>query len=210
MIIYRNIPQGSLLWFLIRAGNLTASRFQNILKKGRGDAPSATRVTECINLATERLTGKPLPPVEGVKALEWGKRQEPAAKRAYSLQTGRLVQEVGFIRHNKLKAGASPDGLIGRDGGLELKCPYNSTIHTRTLKFGLPKEHLPQIQGCLWITKRDWWDFGSFDPRMPLDLQLYIQRVERDDEYIEKLEGAVRTFLGEVEALFSQLTNKGA
>ena len=102
-------------------------------------------------------------------------------------------------------AGASPDGYVSDDGGLEIKCPYQTAIHIETLQKGMPKEHTPQVQGCMWISGRQWWDFVSYDPRLPEALQLYVQRIERDQAFIDKLEEEVRRFLVEVDQTVEEL-----
>ena len=127
-----------------------------------------------------------------------GTEREPMARRAYEIQTGVLVHEVGFCRHDTLDAGASPDGIVELEGLIEIKCP-NSTTHQTTLLEGMNEDHLYQIQGQLWITGYDWCDFVSYDPRMPKGLDLYVQRVPRDDAFIAQLESGVREFLALVD-----------
>lgn len=199
-----NAPQGSGAWLAERAGHVTASRFKDVLAKIKtGEA--ATRKAYKIQLVTERLTGLP---VESFKnaAMEWGTAQEPVAREAYEASTGVLVDTAGFLKHPAMKwCGGSPDGLIGEDGGIEIKCPHNSTVHVETLMGGMPSDHVAQVQGNLWITGRQWWDFVSFDPRMPERLQIYVQRIERDDKYIAVLQAEVKAFLFEVEALHARL-----
>lgn len=107
---------------------------------------------------------------------------EGFAREAYELETGNVVQQVGFITHPDFPSvGASPDGLIGTDGGLELKCPRSSAIHLERFLSGIPAEYIPQIQGCMWVTGRKWWHFCSYDPRMPASHQLLHILVPRDD-----------------------------
>ena len=199
-----NAPQGSGAWLAERAGHVTASRFKDVLAKIKtGEA--ATRKAYKIQLVTERLTGLP---VESFKnaAMEWGTAQEPVAREAYEARTGVLVDLADFLKHPAMKwCGGSPDGLIGEDGGIEIKCPHNSTVHVETLMGGMPSDHVAQVQGNLWITGRQWWDFVSFDPRMPERLQIYVQRIERDDKYIATLQAEVEAFLSEVEALHARL-----
>src|SRR3990167_7463630 len=139
-------------------------------------------------------------------AMEWGAEQEQRSRMDYEAQTGALIEEVGFIRHKTLKGvGGSPDGLIGTDGGWESKSPFNSANHIYTLLEGMPEEHFPQIQGLMWITGRKWWDFQSFDPRLPEPLCRYVKRIQRDDKYIAALEAEVISFLAEIEAVIKQL-----
>ena len=104
-------------------------------------------------------------------------------------------------------AGASPDGIIDLEGGIEIKNP-TSPVHLATLLDGMSDDYLPQVQGAMWITGYDWWDFVSYDPRMPDNLQVYVQRIERDNEYISKLDAAVRAFSDEVDATIDRLMRK--
>lgn len=200
-----NAPaQGSMEWLAARAGHATASRFKDILATIKtGEA--ATRRSYRMQLVTERLTGLP---VESYKnaAMEWGTNTEPLARMAYEALTGSLVEEAPFILHPTIKwVGASPDGLVGEDGMVEIKCPFQSTVHVETLQVGMPPEHVAQIQGNLWVNGRAWCDFICFDPRMPERLTVFTQRITRDDEYIRTLRLAVAKFLDEVDALYSEL-----
>lgn len=199
--------QGSPEWFAARCGRATASRFADLLATIKtGEA--ASRRNYRAQLVCERLTGVPAESFESA-AMKWGTENEPFARMAYEAQTGQIVEETGFIPHPELMAGASPDGLIGDDGGVEIKAP-NTAQHIDTLLKGMPPEHIPQIQGCMWLTGRLWWDFVSFDPRLPEKLQLYVQRIPRDDVYIAKLALAVGVFLGEVDDLVAELEKKAA
>lgn len=141
--------------------------------------------------------------------MRFGAEQEPFARIAYEAVTGNVVLQVAFIRHPELAAGASPDGLIGLDGQIELKCP-NTATHIDALLKGMDPGHIPQIQGNLWMSGRAWADFVSYDPRMPERMQLYIQRVPRDDAYIKRLEAEVRKFLSEVDKVQAELEAKWA
>lgn len=204
-----NAPQGSQEWLSERAGSVTASRFKDVLAKVKTGEASSRRNYR-IQLVTERLTGTP---VESYKnaAMEWGTQTEPMARMAYEAVSNEIVEEVGFIKHPSVEwCGGSPDGLINEDGGIEIKCPYVSTVHVETLMSGgIPSEHMAQVQGAMWITGRKWYDFVSFDPRMPEHLRLYIFRVERDEQYIENLSIEVSRFLKEADELYAQLM-KGA
>ena len=192
-------------WFLERLGHATASKFADALSKGKNGEESASRRNYKLQLVTERLTGQPS---EGYSnaAMEWGTEQEPYARAAYEAYSGTIVDECGFIRHSGgLKAGASPDGLVGDNGIIEIKCP-NSATHVETLvSRAMPSKYISQVQGQLWITNRDWCDFVSFDPRMPGPLQLFVVRVPRDEERIELIADGIRGFLLEVSALEAQL-----
>lgn len=193
-------------WFKARCGMATASKFKDILAKTKTGA-STSRLNYCTQIVTERLTGLPSGSFSN-SATTWGTEQEPLARDAYRIKTSNIVEEVGFIRHETLMAGASPDGLIDWDGLIEIKCPYNSTVHINTLLNGVPTEHIPQIQGQLWITGRDWCDFVSFDPRLPENLRLFISRVQRDEVYIKVLASEVIGFLEEVNKLAARLESR--
>lgn len=185
-------------WFAARCGKATASRFKDILAKIKS-GEAADRRNYRAELVCERLTGKADAGFTNA-AMAWGTEQEPFARIAYMAKTGNIVEEIGFVAHPTLAAGASPDGLIGEDGGLEIKCP-NKATHLATLRSqSVPPEHMPQVQGAMWITGRKWWDFVSYHPEFPEGLQLFVKRVERDNDYIASLETEVSTFLAEVEA----------
>jgi hypothetical protein len=191
-------PQGSEEWLASRAGIATASCFADIMATIKtGEA--ASRRNYRAKLVVERLTGKA---VRGftTKAMEQGTEREPAARLAYEAETGASVLQVGLCLHDTLEAGASPDGLIAADGGLELKCPELAT-HLEYLKLKTePPEYTWQIQGGMWITGRKWWDFASFNPDFPENLQLVVRRVMRNESAIDKLAGEVARFMDEVRA----------
>jgi hypothetical protein len=147
----------------------------------------STQADSYINqLVAEKLTGETTPFYQNEHMIR-GTELEPDARQLYEFITGSEVQQVGFCLHDTLEAGASPDGLIGEDGGLEIKCPAPAT-HVEYLRGDkLPSKYKQQVMGCLWITGREWWDFMSYHPNMkPL-----IVRVERDEDYIAELEACV-------------------
>lgn len=185
-------------WYVARLGRATASNFGKVLAKIKtGEA--ADRRNYRAQLVIERLTGNRQ---EGYSnaAMQWGTEQEPFARIAYMADRGVDVQEVGFIQHATLMAGCSPDGLIADDGLIEIKCPVSAT-HIETLKTQhMPLEHMPQVQGQMWIAGREWCDFVSYDPRMPEKLQMFVQRIPRDDQYIKALAFEIERFLEEVAA----------
>jgi hypothetical protein len=124
----------------------------------------------------------------------------------YAFQTGESVEETGFVPHPEIEmSGASPDGLVGSLGLVEIKCP-NSATHIATLTgAGLDRKYLLQMQWQIACTEREWCDFASFDPRLPTEMQLHVERVKRDDALIEEIEGEVRKFLAEVDATVADL-----
>jgi putative phage-type endonuclease len=187
-------------WFMARLGKATASRFNDIMsttKTGYG----AGRKNYRAELVIERLTGEKIENYTN-SFMQWGIDNEPTARLAYESESGDIVKDATFVQHALLDAGASPDGYIGDDGILEIKCP-NSATHIQTLQSKkIPYQYIAQVQGQMWITGRAWAKFVSFDPRMPINAQIIIIDVPRDDEYIEKLEKEVTSFLEEVEAEF--------
>lgn len=187
-------------WFAARRGRATASRFADVLSRGRNGGESAARRAYRSQLVVERLTGQVAPGYEN-DAMRWGVEQEPIARAALELATGLSIEECDFIPHAEIAAGCSPDGLYGDHGGVEIKCP-NTATHLEYLSrgAGCPAEYVAQVQGCLWITGRSEWLFASFDPRLPPKLRLYHSLVKRDEAYIETLEREVRAFVAEVDA----------
>ena len=194
-------------WYAARLGKATASRFKDAIatkkqtekqKKDNlpGD-PMQAQLDYLTELVVERLTQQPIQRFQNA-AMTWGTEQEPAARAAYERVTGRIVEETGFVAHDTLMAGCSPDGLIDWDGLIEIKCPYSSANHIETLLNGMPAEHIPQVQGQMWITGREWCDFVSYDPRMPEPLQLHVQRIQRDPSFIADLEARITSFLQQV------------
>lgn len=176
--------QGSPEWLAARLGIPSASMFAKIVTtKGAWSTSADSYINQ---LVAERLTGEREEVFQSHHMIR-GTELEPDARDLYSLMTDSEVTEVGFCLHDTLAAGCSPDGLIGEDGGLEIKCPAPST-HVEYLRGGvLPSKYKQQVMGCLWITGREWWDFVSYHPTMkPL-----IVRVERDEEYIAALENCV-------------------
>lgn len=195
-------------WFQSRLGKVTASKIADVMAQGRGGAPSATRATYRAQLVVERLTGVPY---EGFRsaAMDHGTETEPQARATYILNTGRNVAEVGFVAHPRIEmTGASPDGLIGDDGLIEIKCP-NSATHIATLRGAdIDGKYLKQMQWQMACTGRAWCDFVSFDPRLPDEMQMLICRVPRDDALIAEMEAAVTAFLSEVDAEIADLQNR--
>ena len=193
-------------WFKVRWGRATASRFSDVLAVGRNGQPLASRKNYLSELVIERLTE---PPTEdnGYKspAMEWGIVYEPVARLEYEMSTGNQIVEAFFEKHPRLEAGASPDGYVGEEGLIEIKCP-NPATHLETLRTrAIPKQYMAQIQGQLWITGRKWCDFVSYDPRFPDNAQMFIKRVNRDSKFIKELERGINKFLKEVESEVKQV-----
>jgi hypothetical protein len=194
--------QGSIGWLQERAGKITASCFSDVLAKGTGKV----RETYMRRLLGELLSGKPYVGYKNAN-MERGNEQEPFARMAYEAQTGNIVEEVGFIPHPLYDfAGGSPDGLIDEDGGIEIKSVMPHVQAITILDGGYPSAHKAQIQGCLWVTDRKWWDFVSFCPDMIAPhLRLYVFRVERDEAYIKALSDEVILFQAELNITIKKL-----
>lgn len=196
-----NNLQGSEDWFSARIGKITSSRVSDVMAKGRGNEPSASRKNYMAQLLCERLTGQREETYTNA-IMQRGIDLEPLAKSAYEIETGLLVQDVGFIVHPQLDyTGTSPDCLVFGNGVGEVKCP-NSATHIATLQSGKadPKYHWQQ-QHQMWCTGRDWNDFISFDDRLPEGLQLFICRVPRNEKDIEQMADAITLFNSELVAL---------
>lgn len=197
--------QGSQEWLDERLGFATASCFADILAVSKSGAPLKGREDYLMKLVTERLYQRATESATS-QAMQWGKEAEPLARAAYEARTGLIVIESNFVKHPTIPfVGCSPDGLIDADGGYESKCPANSAIHMATWRDGMPKAHTAQVQGCMWVTGRKWWDFISYDPRATPEFRLYVQRIERDEKFIAHLEAEIVKFLGEVEAQIQSL-----
>jgi hypothetical protein len=189
--------QGGPEWLQARLGVPSASSYAKLVTT---TGKTSTQADAYINqLVAERLTGESTF-FQVTDPMQRGMDLEPEARASYEAQTGNLVMQVGFLMHDTLQAGASPDGLIGEDGGLEIKCPSGHTHVEYLREGGLPVKYFQQVQGCLWISGRDWWDFMSYHPRMePL-----IIRVNRDDKFIKALESAVTEAVKTIEQLTTQ------
>jgi len=201
MQVYRDIEQGTPEWFAVRAGIPTASMYSAVMAKGKGGEPSKSRRTYMLKLAGERLTGR-LSESFSNGHTERGHEDEPKARALYAFLKDVEVEEVAFIRSGN--TGASPDGLIGQDGMLELKSklPHLHLALLERERAGekgilVPPEHILQIQGGLWVAEREWMDFGSYCEGLPM----FIQRVYRDDSRIAEIAKAVDQFNAELDEI---------
>ena len=201
------IQQGTAEWFAARAGKVTASRMADVMartKTGYG----AGRANYMAELICERLTGAK---TEGFTsaAMQWGTETEPQARAAYEFIADAEVEETGFHIHPSIDGlGASPDGLVGSEGLLEIKCPNTATHLETLLTETIPKKYVLQMQTQMACTGRAWCDFMSFDPRLPAELQAWIKRVDRDDAVIAEIENEARIFLAELDAKIDALTER--
>lgn len=194
------MEQGSDEWKAARLGRLTASRIADatdLLKSGK---PGAKRVTYVGELIAERLTGAAVERFQN-SLMRHGTEQEPEARALYEFFHGVTVEPVGFVEHPSIAmAGASPDGLVGDDGLIEIKCPATSTHVDTLLAQAIPEEYVKQIDWQMACTGRRWTDFVSYDPRLPPHMAMFVCRRERDEAAITALEDAARAFLAEIDA----------
>jgi putative phage-type endonuclease len=201
------MEQQSNEWFTARLGKVTASRVADVIAKTK-TGYSASRDNYMAQLICERLTGQKGESFTNA-AMEWGTQTEPLARSAYENARNLLVKEVGFINHPRIEmSGASPDGLVGDDGLVEIKCP-NTATHIDTLLSGkVPTKYITQMQWQMLCCQRKWCDFVSFDNRLPEHLQLFVQEVEFDQEYCAMLEKEVTQFLAELDSKVAKLKEK--
>jgi putative phage-type endonuclease len=196
------MEQRSEEWFQARLGKVTASRVADVLAKIKS-GESASRRNYKIQLVSERLTGEKQETYIN-QAMQDGIDREQFARDRYVQQFGE-VEEVGFVKHPTLEAGASPDGMVGDDGIIEIKCPMGST-HTETLMTqDIPSKYIPQVQFQLLVTGRKWCDFVSYNPMFPKHLQVFVKRIEADPVYQKELEVEVKQFLKEVDDVINKL-----
>jgi hypothetical protein len=199
--------QRSDTWRAARAGRVTASRAADFLAKVKSGGYSTSRKNYLVQLVAERLTGQPQDDGFVSAAMARGLELEPEAFRAYEAVTGELAQKIGFLAHNDMRIGASPDGVIGDfDGVLELKVPSPAT-HLGYLRAGvLPADYLPQVTHQLLVSEASYCDFMSYGPNFPEALQTFLVRVKRSDVDIDGYARELRRFLDEIEAEVAALT----
>ena len=201
--------QGSEAWIDARRGKVTASRVADVTAKTK-TGWGAGRANYMAELICERLTDCTAPSFIN-DAMRWGTETEPQARDAYAALKGVDVMEIAFIDHPEIvMSGASPDGLVGDNGLIEIKCPNTATHLDTLLSETVPGKYLTQIHWQLACTGRAWCDFVSFDPRLPPEMQLFTQRIERDLSTILDLETDVTGFLRELDGKVAQLTAKYA
>ena len=201
------VEQGTPEWFAARLGNVTASRVADVIAKTKSGY-SASRENYMAQLICERMTNTVAESYTNA-AMQWGTETEPLARAAYESYADVLVDEVGYIAHPTIeRAGASPDGLVGLFGLLEIKCPNSSTAIETLLTQTVPTKYITQMQWQMSCTGRTWADFVSFDPRLPSGLQMFVKRVEFDAEYVAMLKEEVIKFLAELDAKISKLNER--
>lgn len=194
-------------WFRLKAGKISGSRFGDLMATIAGGKPAASRRNLIATLACERMTGVY---VDGYRnaAMDRGVELEEEARQAYEVRIGALVEEADFITHETLpNVGVSPDGLVGEDGLVEVKCPSAMGKHLDALLTGdHAREYHWQVQGQLWVTARSWCDVVSYDPRWPEPMRLAVVRVHRGENDIVRLEEACIKAEAEIEERVRELT----
>lgn len=199
------IVQGSVEWLAVRAGKVTASRVADVVAKTK-TGWGASRANYMAELIAERLTGEPAERFTNA-AMKWGTEQEPDARIAYEFRVDAEVVQVGFVPHPTIAmTGASPDGLVGDEGLVEIKCPNTATHIDTLISQTLPGKYVTQMMWQMACTGRQWCDFVSFDPRMPEHMRIFVKRVHRDDALIAALEKDVAGFLSELDGKVAELT----
>lgn len=185
-------------WYRVKCGKISASSMSDVMSKGKG----VTRRNYMLKLIAERLSGIPQESYVN-DAMAWGIKTEPMAKLAYEETTLTPVDEVGFVEINEF-LGCSPDGFIGNNGTIEIKCPSTTTHLEYILSGNGAKDYEAQIQSQLWICKREWTDFVSYDPRVSCK-PILITRVQRDEAKIAEIENAVNCFIEEMKTLENKI-----
>lgn len=200
-----DVAQGTPEWLALRAGKVTASRLSDLMATIKS-GEAASRRDYKAQIAVELLTGTPMESSFYSPEMKWGNDQEPFARAAYEVDQGVMVDQVGFVLHPVIdRAGASPDGLVGEDGLLEIKAPKSSTHLDYIVANEVPEKYKLQMLWQMDCCTRQWCDFVSFDPRMPAHLQLFVKRFEVDYVRIMKMRESVQIFLSEVDELLAKL-----
>jgi len=196
-----NIEQGTQEWLDARKGVITGSRFKEIVTPAKAELSKSSK-SYMYELVAERM-GATVSFYQN-EHMQRGNELEPDARTAYEFIKDMTVEQVGFCLHDNKLIGVSPDGLIGDDGGIEIKCPKETT-HISYLDSGsLPLIYKPQVQGSMWVTGREWWDFMSYHPELPP----LIVRVFRDEEYISRMEEGIIKFSEDMLILERNLKDK--
>lgn len=200
------IIQGSGEWKRLRLGKVTASKVADVIAKTK-TGYSASRANYMAQLIAERLTDTPAETYTNA-AMQHGTDTEPEARAAYEFYQGVTVEEVAFVAHPQIdQAGCSPDGLVGSDGLVEIKCPNTATHLETLLGQNIPGKYEAQMQFQMACTGRAWCDFVSYDPRMPENMRVFVKRLNRDDRRIKEIEGEIASFLLEMAVKLSELNS---
>ena len=199
------MEQGTPEWFDAKRGKASASHIVDIMAKGKSGKSSGTRRQYMAKLLIERLTGETEETYTNA-AMQNGIDQEPFARATYEAEYGVDVVQVGFIESQILpNFGASPDGLVSDDGGIEIKCPSHG-VHLEYLRSRVvPRDYLLQMHGGMMCTDRVWWDWVSYDKAFPAHLRMLIIRVDRDDDLCVEISKEVRVFNTELDLLEKEM-----
>ena len=201
------VEQGSPEWHSARVGSLGASQIKDAFAKTKSGW-GASRKNLVAQIVAERMTGEASEFFCSADMAR-GNELEPEARRAYEFMTGNTVAEVGLYKHPTIPGThASPDGLVGDDGLTEIKCPRTSTHIDYILGGTPPAQYVPQMLWQMACSGRKWCDFVSYDRRMPIEHQLFIVRLDRDDEAIKQMEADCAEFLREVEEIITKLNER--
>jgi putative phage-type endonuclease len=206
--LMKDLEQGSPEWLAARVGRVTASRIPDVMAKGKG-GEAQTRLNYKWQLVAEIMTGQSQEDRFFSQAMAWGVEQEPFARAAYEIQTGGLVENVGLVAHPSIpRCAASPDGLVGLDGLLEIKCPKTPTHLEYMEKGAIPGNYQLQMLWQMTCTGRQWVDFATFDPRLPEELQLFVMRFPLDQPRIDAIEAEVQKFWNEIDEIIETLRKR--
>jgi putative phage-type endonuclease len=206
MEIIKDVEQGSLEWLNMRLGKVTASKVKDVLTNGKGGAISKTAETYMMDLLSELLTGQSKPFFEN-DAMRWGTETEPQARAMYELMNDCEVEQVAFVKHSEF-VGVSPDGMVGDDGLIEIKCPTTTTQLKRALSDSYSSDYKAQIQMQLWVTGRKWCDFVSFDPRLTCSASYLVERVYVDQEFTANMVEKINIFVQKLIELKTQFESE--
>ena len=198
MKIYKDIEQLTPEWFAVKCGKVSASHMSAVMAKGKGK----TRHSYMMKLLAERLSGITQESYSN-GSMQWGIDTEPQAREAYEMANLVKVEQVGFVEINDY-LGYSPDGFVGTDGGLEIKCPDSATHLKYILENRMVTDYSRQVQSTLWMSKREWWDFVSFDPRIQLK-PIWSIRVQRDEAKIKEIAIETELFIDELKELLTKI-----
>lgn len=219
MVERRDIVQGTHEWDEIRLGKISGTGLGELMSDPRSKAAkdagelSSTAVNYLLKKVSERIIGYGRSSFD-LPAFDWGHKHEPEARTYYEILNAYPdghVYEVGFVELNEW-VGVSPDALVGTDGGLEIKCPYNNDVHLKYLQiespqdlFAVEKKYYWQVQQNLFVTGRKWWDWMTYDPRMSGNARYNIVRFERDEDLMSEIEKRLERAISFVQSKLVEL-----
>lgn len=199
-MIIHNCEQGSEEWQQLRCGVVTMSHAKELLTGGKGK----TRQSYILDLVSERLSGKPVDSYSGLD-MQRGQFLEPYALMAFEKENGMDIERVGFITTDDGRIGCSPDGLIGKGSGIEVKCP-NPRQHIRNIKSNGFDDYLAQVQGNMWITGMSYWYLVSFCPWVT-QMPFYYEVIHIDNEIVNKIEESATRAAQEVDDMVAEFSS---